>query len=246
MSEPDNFLSRWSRRKLEQESGDPAVPETEQSADAQSRKAEPEISVAAVAPQDATARDLPQDPQQEPPFDPASLPPVESISAGTDIRDFLKPGVPLSLSRAALRRAWTSDPAIRDFIGIAENQWDFTNNSIPGFGPIDPAEIPGLLAKVISSSKEGAEALANLTEEQSEIPQSVAPKTSIAKDETGSTDETRQPAPAPESEPIASADNAARDTSPRDKENGTAQNDETDRELNYAQVRHGHGSALPN
>jgi hypothetical protein len=28
---------------------------------------------------------------------------------------------------AALRRAWVSDPVIRDFIGIAENQWDFTN-----------------------------------------------------------------------------------------------------------------------
>src|SRR5207253_3315872 len=38
---------------------------------------------------------------------------------------------------AALRRAWVSDPVIRDFIGIAENQWDFTNpTTIPGFGPL--------------------------------------------------------------------------------------------------------------
>jgi hypothetical protein len=30
-----------------------------------------------------------------------------------------------------------SDPVIRDFIGIAENQWDFTNpTTIPGFGPL--------------------------------------------------------------------------------------------------------------
>jgi hypothetical protein len=243
MSDPDNFLSRWSRRKLDpsQESGDPAAAETAQSADAQSGETEPKTSVAAT-----TAQDLPQDPPQEPPFDPASLPPVDSITAGTDIRDFLKPGVPLSLSRAALRRAWTSDPAIRDFIGIAENQWDFTNDSIPGFGPIDPADIPGLLAKVISSSKEGAKALASLTEEESQIPQSVAPKPAIAKDEPGTTDETQHPASAPESEPIASADNSLRDISPRSNENGATQNDETDRELNYAQVRHGHGSALPN
>jgi hypothetical protein len=33
-----------------------------------------------------------------------------------------------------------SDPAIRDFIGIAENQWDFINpTTIPGFGPLQEA-----------------------------------------------------------------------------------------------------------
>ena len=70
-------------------------------------------------------------------FDPASLPPVESISGSTDIRSFLLPGVPAALTQAALRRAWTTDPAIRDFIGIADNQLDFTDpTGIPGFGPL--------------------------------------------------------------------------------------------------------------
>ena len=54
------------------------------------------------------------------------LPPVESIDAATDIRAFLNKGVPQDLTRAALRRAWSSDPAIRDFIGLSENSWDFT------------------------------------------------------------------------------------------------------------------------
>ena len=77
----------------------------------------------------------------EAPFDPASLPSVESITADTDILAFLRAGVPAELTRAALRRAWTSDPAIRDFIGIAENQWDFNDpNAIPGFGPMVPTE----------------------------------------------------------------------------------------------------------
>ena len=76
--------------------------------------------------------------KSEPEFDLDSLPPIESIGVGTDIRAFLQKGVPLELTRAALRRAWTSDPAIRDFIGIAENQWDFaTGSDIPGFGPLD-------------------------------------------------------------------------------------------------------------
>ncbi len=53
----------------------------------------------------------------------------------SDIRAFLEKGVPVALTKAALRRAWTADPAIRDFMRIAENQWDFTDpTSIPGFG----------------------------------------------------------------------------------------------------------------
>ncbi len=97
------------------------------------------------------------------PFDPASLPSIGSITADTDIVAFLKSDVPTELTRAALRRAWTSDPAIRDFIGIAENQWDFNDpNGISGFGRLDatesgviflaqvsgtPGEMPDLLAE---------------------------------------------------------------------------------------------------
>jgi hypothetical protein len=58
-------------------------------------------------------------------FDAARLPPIESIGPGSDIRPFLDPGVPQNLTRAALRRAWATDPTIRDFIGLSENSWDF-------------------------------------------------------------------------------------------------------------------------
>ena len=106
------------------------------------------------------------------PFDPASLPSIGSITADTDIVAFLKSDVPTELTRAALRRAWTSDPAIRDFIGIAENQWDFNDpNGIPGFGQLDvtesrvpflaqvsrtPGEIPDLLAGTATPFKRAA------------------------------------------------------------------------------------------
>jgi TorA maturation chaperone TorD len=73
-----------------------------------------------------------------PAFDPASLPPIESIVADTDIRQFLQAQVPEELRRAALRSAWTADPAIRDFVGIAENQWDFNDHAaMAGFGPLE-------------------------------------------------------------------------------------------------------------
>jgi hypothetical protein len=70
-------------------------------------------------------------------IDPASLPAVESIDAASDIRLFLESGVPAELVRAALRAAWATDPKIRDFVGIAESQWDFNDPSaMPGFGPL--------------------------------------------------------------------------------------------------------------
>jgi Protein of unknown function (DUF3306) len=74
-------------------------------------------------------------------FDPASLPPIESIAADTDVSAFMRPGVPADLAQAALRRAWVTDPAIRDFVGPAENAWDFNApGGVPGFGPLDAIE----------------------------------------------------------------------------------------------------------
>jgi hypothetical protein len=127
MSSQDNFVARWSRMKRE--------------AAAQSKAETP-------APKPREARgEQPAKPlddvhaKPEPPFDPATLPPIDSIVAGSDIRAFLQKGVPAELTNAALRRAWTSDPAIRDFIGLAENQWDFTDPAgIPGFGPLEASD----------------------------------------------------------------------------------------------------------
>jgi Protein of unknown function (DUF3306) len=74
-------------------------------------------------------------------FDPARLPAIETIVADSDIQQFLREGVPAELTRAALRSAWTTDPAIRDFVGIAENQWNFNDHGcIPGFGPLEAAD----------------------------------------------------------------------------------------------------------
>jgi hypothetical protein len=70
-------------------------------------------------------------------FDAAKLPPIESIGAGSDIRPFLASGVPADLTREALRRAWSTDPAIRDFIGLSENSWDFDAQAgAPGSGSL--------------------------------------------------------------------------------------------------------------
>src|SRR5262245_7574485 len=122
MSEEEPFLARWSRRKR-------AVGDTE-----------PQSHAGDDAPEQTCEPAVPAS-KAEPEFDPATLPPLDSIAAGTDIREFLQKGVPAELTRAALRRAWAADPAIRDFVGLAENAWDFNApDGVPGFGPLPPAD----------------------------------------------------------------------------------------------------------
>jgi hypothetical protein len=155
MSE-DNFIARWSRRKREAD-------REKLSTDA--GRADPRRPG-----DDATAAGAPTPGQEnavvEPAFDPATLPPIDSIVAGSDIRAFLQKNVPAELTKAALRRAWTTDPAIRDFIGIAENQWDFTDpTSIPGFGPLEAgSNVQELIAQAMGKLPSPTE-ITGMTEE---------------------------------------------------------------------------------
>lgn len=138
MSGDDTFIARWSRlkqqaaeeRKSSRTGTEAESRQTLREDDERAEKAEAQSGHAPVKSVEA-----------EPPFDVTSLPPIEFILADTDIRAFLQKGVPPALTRAALRRAWTADPAIRDFIEMAENQWDFTDpTSIPGFGPLQATD----------------------------------------------------------------------------------------------------------
>jgi hypothetical protein len=138
----DDFLTRWSRRKQEvaKAEGEPRV-------DPKPVLKEPQT--------DATQK-------VEPEFDVASLPPIESINALTDITAFLRAGVPAELTRAALRRVWTADPAIRDFVGLAENAWDFTDPAaMPGFGPLESTDdVRRMVASIVDKIGDSAEASA--------------------------------------------------------------------------------------
>ncbi|MCP1834093.1 hypothetical protein J2R76_002430 [Bradyrhizobium sp. USDA 4532] len=94
-------------------------------------------------------------------FDVASLPSIDTITSATDITAFLRKGIPQELTRAALRRAWSADPAIRDFVGLAENAWDFNDpTAMPGFGPLDcsEAELTALIDRIVGGLGKLAEA----------------------------------------------------------------------------------------
>jgi hypothetical protein len=181
MNDPDNFLSRWSRRKSE--------------AGAHAERAE-EVKL------DTPSGDgdkMPPDNQNSAApaaeVDVSRLPPIESIGAETDISSFLKPGVPDALRRAALRRAWSADPTIREFMGLTENYWDAAGpDGVPGFGDLDPnIDVKRMVAELFGERpREDTE-----TEAQGVQPVSPASpgKTLQTGPEAGQAEQTKLPTP---------------------------------------------------
>jgi hypothetical protein len=167
MSDPEdsegNFLRRWSRRKSAAET------RAQEGTELPFRR---RTGADTSTPSRAAAKSE----TDQPAFDPATLPPIESITAASDICAFLAPGVPEALTRAALRRVWVTDPAIRDFIGLAENQWDFTKpDSVPGFGSLElTPELRRMVAGLFDEAPERAEHVAEGSGEP------VAPSTALA------------------------------------------------------------------
>jgi hypothetical protein len=151
MSEDEGFLARWSRLKREQA----AVPSRSDDTPA------PEQALPPV--------DVPPDA-----VDLTSLPPIESIGPGSDISAYLGAGVPLELTQAALRSAWRTDPVIREFVEIADNQWDFnTPEAIPGFGALGATdEARALVARAAAGTAENTAALLASLKPGSDRPES--------------------------------------------------------------------------
>jgi hypothetical protein len=214
----EEFLARWSRRKQEaRAAADATLP---------SPPAEPQL---AAPPPDAVVDPTPEV------VDLASLPPIDSIDAATDITAFLRKGIPQELSRAALRRAWSADPAIRDFIGLAENAWDFNDpNAMPGFGPLDCSaeQLQALIGRVIGSARSVAENLVDAPAGQG----------------TGRQPDDSERTPPQQPEAI-SAHGASDETSPRElPEALAAVQSETSDEVASSDGTNGrrtHGGALP-
>jgi len=135
MNNDKNFLARWSRRK---HGAAADISEQSKLQDTTDNRAS-EISAASLTSGEPGLS-----------FDPATLPTIDSIGAGSDVRAFLQAGVPADLTRAALRRVWSLDITIRDFVGLSENSWDFNApDAMPGFGPISKEEVGQLLTRLL-------------------------------------------------------------------------------------------------
>src|SRR3954452_2832661 len=142
------FLERWSRKKIDAER-EPAPVK------ADDKDVSPAAEVRPLERQTKNDAKTFDNAASKIEFDLASLPSLDSITAATDVRAFLTPGVPADITRAALRRAWAADPAIRDFKGLAENDWDFTDpTAMPGFGALPPGtDIKKMLAQIFGDGE---------------------------------------------------------------------------------------------
>ncbi len=144
----EDFLSRWSRRKRQARIEEPQPPhpgahESEgPSADAP-QEAAPEEDVTTVSEAALSEEDI------------ARLPSLEELTADTDITVFLRKGVPERLRNAALRRMWSLDPNIRDYVSEArEYAYDWNvPGGVPGFGGAlpPPEEVARLAARIVGA-----------------------------------------------------------------------------------------------
>jgi hypothetical protein len=136
----EDFLARWSRRKREANRAGTETPpdETRSTRREPLRHGPDEGGSSGGVERTAPAPAEPALAEEEL----AALPKIEEISAQTDIAGFLKKGVPEALRNAALRRMWSVDPAIRDYVGDARDYaWDWnTPGGVPGSGPLLPGD----------------------------------------------------------------------------------------------------------
>jgi hypothetical protein len=154
MNDPENFLSRWARRKRD-------VANSEEGASEGPDVAAPDVSdagprpTAALRPEVKDAEVESKDKPEEPAFDITSLPSLESITGETDIRPFFTVGVPASLREAALKRMWMVDPHVRKIVDLAEYAWDFTVPGTTGFDLSPPTgDIKRMIADIFGDKPE--------------------------------------------------------------------------------------------
>lgn len=127
MSDDDSeagFLGRWAKRKAQVRAQENAEP-------VESAAPQGELS-----PKQAASKAAEEEAE---PFDLASLPSLDDITASTDVTAFLRREVPEFLRNAALKRAWAADPGIRDYVNPAmEYAFDWNViGGVPGSGELE-------------------------------------------------------------------------------------------------------------
>jgi hypothetical protein len=134
------FLARWSQRKQEAKQPEPKPDAPASEADV------PSVPVAEV---DAAQQ-----------FDLASLPRLEDMTGTTDITGFLRKGVPEQLRNAALRKSWTLDPAIRNYVNPALDyayDWN-TPGGVPGSSEIGAGtDVARLVLQIMGGGEKAVE-----------------------------------------------------------------------------------------
>ena len=116
MTDEPEFLRRWSRRKQAARQG-----VAEEPAEAEEQSADEAPSTASDA-EEAT---------DSPAADPEALdlPDIDSLTAESDFKPFLKEGVPKELKNQALRKLWRVNPVFGFRDGLNDYDGDFTDSA---------------------------------------------------------------------------------------------------------------------
>jgi hypothetical protein len=162
----DDFLSRWSRRKREAARAEVETRAAEQTASDLARgPGEPDAALFPPEGEGAPKgrmggpEDGPEREKSSPGLpDLPPLPSLDEITAATDLSAFMHPAVPDSLRHAALRKMWSIDPTIRDFVSEGvDYAWNFNApEGISGWGRLGAADD---VARMVSNLIEPPEPL---------------------------------------------------------------------------------------
>lgn len=171
----ETFLSRWARRKEAVRAERPETPPAAPEADgAQALPGPDHTSAGAVPPRvDAEPEGAPL----------AELPSLETLTAQSDLTAFLRAGVPAPLRNAALRRMWSLDPSIRDFVSEArEYAYDWnTPGGVPGLGPLLPSDnVQAMLDRLVGGVPPKDEAPTEEVQEEPTSPAEEPGETAVA------------------------------------------------------------------
>lgn len=157
----DGFLSRWARRKEAMRVAE-QVPAPLEEAAAPAPDAVPGAEASApasAAPLAEGGEGAPIGEETRTLLD--TLPPLDALTPQSDLTPFLQAGVPTALRNAALRRIWSLDPAIRDFVSEAcEYAYDWnTPGGVPGLGPLLPGDdVKAMLGRLFRDPADPAQA----------------------------------------------------------------------------------------
>lgn len=147
----DGFLSRWSQKKLSEQSSEPAEP---------LRDAEPVADGSGVIPDQAPASvlaaDIEPDEAELTDEELAALPKIEDFTAQTDLTQFMRRGVPKALKLAAMRKMWTVNPVISTYLDEARDyayDWNVPGGVPGNGGTIDLADAARRVERLLSGRK---------------------------------------------------------------------------------------------
>ena len=234
--EKDNVFARWSRRKL-------SVGSTELQA-TENENPSPDVAVedAGAVPQAADQEPGPAQTEADEPAEP--LPRIEDLTAESDLSAFLRKGVPMALKSAAMRKMWSLDPGIRDYVGPSEYAWDFNQpGSMAGFGPLDAKEtVVGFLSKTIRAIETGAEETAAIPEPSPAQPPADTPSEQPGSTSSDNVADADAAAASEAAEPPASRSTAARPGATEVADGGQAARSPRQTEVS---PRPRHGGAMP-